>query len=515
MSDEEAIPSEMLLYSGADDVHSSIIARVGVIEKFLQDNAEVHAGDRSFTMLRSFFDLFNDQLRINFDLRNRFAKEQHRKATGVREIDVERFFGEFSRIHGAEVRDITNLKAILSATLQYSTDMDTVIRAIEEAREANQVADAKVAQLVEECEEMEKRNDQGYDEMQACYQDVVSRVSELRPIASELTQKVDEMRTVVTRKEDKHAKLVHRVLERKTDVHKAFVDFEELRKSEKQRKRKLCHTIQQLRATRADLIGGDESLTNAVEQARSDLANVEKQATAEIRDLTRQMADTDHKINNVDARINEAMQQREMLIDQLQKLRSETEEASSTAQEIVCQAAKHSEEIRILEKAKRVLVSDSETNEHQMEVFAAIETETEAAISDRSSEIDILRSDNSKISSKIRVTVENIDITAKANTELASSVDCQLAELKKLRSAESQHRKRHAMYASTAAAFDKMRVALNCPDSATPHDVVAAAMKVTHRSHRKPTPGHISSRAISSDLQILSTKIQKIAANVA
>ena len=493
---------------GLDNLQSSIMTQTDLIGKFLEENEPEYGDDRCFAMLKGFFEVFNEQLRINFELRDKLAKDsqkhaRHYRSFGKLQQKIGVFLETLSGLAGRKVADLDDAHGVLSEAMNRSTALASVRRQIEELQVENMQLDKKLESKKSEFESLRSK-------ASAETSDVIERAQQTQARVDELRKQIRELEPGV---QERNA-LAKQVRERKEAIEQTRRRFHREQKKRKAMRRALKQAIIELRAKRQQLIADGEPLVKALEEAQSELETVKKMTKKELDSLAQQRAEIEMDIQTLQARINERAQEKAALLAEFQSLQEQVTEARDSADDLARDAAACRKTLATIEEQTKEFLTDAPTAEQQLSAYDAAATEIAQAVAHAKSQIENVKKENSKLRSKIRVNLEKIASVRKMNRKIECSVRVQTEELDDIKGSLEKERKRQALYKSTLSEFESLRQELGLRSSATPMQVaecaVARAKEYEEKQRQEQKARRCSRRSVASDLDMLCEQLDKL-----
>ena len=500
---------------GLDNLQSSIMTQTDLIGKFLEENEPEYGDDRCFAVLKGFFEVFNEQLRINFELRDKLAKDSQKHARHYRCFEklqqkIRVFLETLSGLAGRKVSDLNDAHSVLSEAMNRSTALASVRRQIEELEIENMQLDKNLESKKSEFEKLRSKASAETSEVIEKSQQTQARVEELRKQIRELEPGVQAKKE----NESKRNALAKQVRERKEAIERTRRKFQHEQKKRKAMRRALKQAITELRAKRQQLIADGEPLVKALEEAQSELETVKKMTKKELDSLAQQRADIEMDIQQLQARINERAQEKAALLAEFQSLQEQVTEAKDSADDLTRDAAARRKTLATIDEQTKEFLTDAPTAEQQLSAYDAAATEIAQAVADAKSQIENVKKENNKLRSKIRVNLEKIASVRKMNRKMECSVRVQTEELDDIKESLEKERKRQALYKSTLSEFESLRQELGLRSSATPMQVaecaVARAKEYEEKQRQEQKARRCSRRSVASDLDMLCEQLGKL-----
>ena len=474
-------------------------------------------------MLKSFFDVFNEQLRINFNLRNKLVKDtqvhsrEYRSAAKMQN-NVREFLATLSKLAHCEVHDLNEAKQIISDALSRDNSLTSIRGQIQELEKKSNDLDRQLQSKHAELESLQSKTDTETSEILQKSRKTQDRVEDLRRQLRDIEPDVRQKRERLEQKKSRRTELVKQVRERKEAIEETRRSFEGRQKERKGLRRELKKAISVLHAKRQQLISDQEPLMRALEEAQSELETAKKMTKKELDSLAQQRADIELDIQTIQTKINDRVQEKTSLLAELRSLQEQTTQAKEFADDLTKEASACRKAIGIIDRETKEFLTDAETPEEQLAAFATTAEEIAQTITDVKAEIEDLKKENGKLKSKIRVNQEKIASVRKANKKIKCSVRVQTEELDEVKADLEKHRKRHALYRSTLREYEQLRQELGLKSSATPRQVaeraIAFVKESTEREKQRRAAMRCSRSSVSSDLEVLCEQLGKLESRI-
>ena len=494
----------------ADGVHSSIFAQTNAISKFLEENEELYRDDKCFGMLKSFFEIFNDQLRINFELRNKMARETAKSSfdpNGFEEIqaNVSKFLRRFTTASGTDVTNLDDVYTIFSDTLErYATVMNTqddIENTAAKIREIELEHKSKSQELTSINEKLKTSNDDSI-------QHANTRIEELRAKLLKLTPEVQANRTTYESRTRNKNELMRHIKERREAIEVTKQNFDERQRKRKDTKHHLKQAICDAKAARQQLLNDEQPLMKALEEAQKELETIETMSQQELKQIENQRSDVELELGSLEHQFRERVEEKRVLTSTFNGLEKKATVANEKAKQLIKGVTETKDNLASLNERMAELLVDGETPQKQLEMDTERATEMSKEIEEKQSQVEETKKQNNKLASQIRVLEDNLTGIRKSNRKMKCSVQLQESELSAVQASLNKHNRQRAGYDATLATFAELKHDLRLPSSATPEEVAQHAIALLKPTEIKlPRPHHSS---VSSDLELLHRQLTQI-----
>ena len=495
---------------GPEAVHSSIFAQTNAISKFLEENEELYQNDECFSMLKAFFEIFNDQLRINFELRNRMARETQKKSfdpKGFEDVqtNVAKFLKRFAKASGTDVSDMDEASNVLADALERYSAWSGLRTEFESVQKKKEDVETEIQRQTRELavinEKLGKNNENDVERAN-------SRIDELRSKLLTLSPEVRAKRNAYEARTKTKSELVQQVKERREAIEITKQKFDARQRKRKVMKRNLKQAILDAKTERQQFLAEEQPLMKALEEAQSELETIQKMSQEEMKDLEQQRLDMEMELQELRKTLRQRGEEKQVLVNVFRGLEKKATIANSRADELVRSVTVNKEALAILDEKRNELLSDASTAKEQLEIFEQQVQTMDKDIEEKKSQIEDTKKENNKIESKIRVHEDNIAGIRKSNRRIKCSVNLQESELTDIQySLDKQSRKR-AGYEATLSLFEQLKRDLGLKSSATATEVANQAVSLLKPSiPALDRPKHSS---VSSDLELLRRQLTHI-----
>jgi chromosome segregation ATPase len=502
--------------SVGSDLRSSIFSQTNHISRFLEDNARSHRNDPCFQMLQSFFAIFNDQLRINFELRNQFIRERSEHPLDQREFDtvkssVDSFLADFSKVIGSPIVDLNSARRIFAAALENSTRISELSAERSRIEAENAVVEAKIKIKREALPTISDDRELLASEISAAE----SRIGDLRSQIAVLKSDIARAKEENERVSAARASLLAMVDQRRSAAEAAKSEFIAKQRKQECLKEKLKQKIEELKRAKDSFKNDEIPLMRALEEAEVELRTIEELAVRELEALAGEKGTLESTIEGLKIEMRDVEREKAELQAQIEAMQAKAEKAQQRTDELRRARKEAKAELERLIDEEGHFLTDAQTPAQQMDFLTESIQGIEKAIGDRKDEIVGLRKANNRIRSMIRVNEEKIEELTKENGELESSVERQHKEKVAIEAAVGEHDRKSAIYKSTMDEFQKLKTQLGLDLDVSPKDVVAHVVQLFRGKNAKPrrkrkTNNPITPAAITSDLELLCNQLNAI-----
>jgi chromosome segregation ATPase len=463
-------------------------------------------------MLQSFFEIFNDQLRMNAELRNRLIREPPSRFDPDKlkslKTDVSSFLTAFSDATGLHVDDLDAAYRIFRRVLRHSTRYSEVSDQLARLDAKNSVLEAKIDAKRRELEGQMAATDARHSSLATELHDVEGRNRGMQLSLGTLTREVSLLKGQVQCAAGERRSLFELVCQKKSEIESAKTQFARNQRKFSKLKAQMKTRIRDLRAARHQLKTNEQPLLLALEEAEADLKAAEEMAARELELLAKERSSLEATIQSLNSQLLEVGNAKGALMSRLQELQNEATQEDLRADELSTLARLESSKLDELLARESQLLSDAETASEQIQILLEWAQDVERTICERREEIESLRKESNRTRSLIRVNQEKVESLTEDNRKLECSLEVQVNEKEQLEATCEQEQHKCGLYQSATAPFQKLRESLGLPAHARTDEGVSRAVESYKAHHQQPKRKPIrrppvSPATLSSDLDSL------------
>lgn len=495
--------------------HATITNQAQEISEFIDRNTQMFKKDPCFRMLKSFFDIFNNQLKLNFELRNQLIEEQKRRPINISEFkhaktDVEQFIKEFSLLTKKKSSSIEETTHYLKDFSKNYKDFHEIQAQIAEKQtkvdEMSKIVE-KSKNKIKELKKSQENNNNSQDQANSSkIQEYQEQIDNFAPLLNALRNRVQE-------KERTHNKLLEIVKQRREEIEKTkqehYLNDESFERKSQNLKIKISKYKVQYQLLRSD----EKPLIQALEDAREELTTLERMTAAEIESITQNRLTIEDQINDITNNLSVVTEKRDSLLDQIHVFDEQVETSASQFKSLLSKISDISEKLMLCENEKHKLLSNADTFEEQMNVLGDSIDQMSDTIDERSQQIEAIRKENNKIRSEIRVKKSSIKELKKKRKLIQEGINIKSQKHDEVLAKNQKRKKNCAQYKATMNAFETLRTNLGFKNNISVIDVakhaIMAALKFnkSNSTDLDEIPERVSSLSVSMDLERISNEI--------
>ncbi|OHT05945.1 hypothetical protein TRFO_26157 [Tritrichomonas foetus] len=512
-----------------NEIQSSIFQQISQISEFLAENAEDSHTDPCFQMLSSFFDIFNEQLKINFTLRNNLNLERSKNPVDPRKVDemkveIDGFLKDFNQLSGANIKSLNSIGPFLEKTLKKAKQFKLLNQKIAEKKKIISKLNDEIREKEKKLKKSENESEGTLKELQENIQMKQNQIQIYQKGIDELTPTVIKLRAYVENEVKTRENLTEIIQNRKNQIESTRSKFSQDQEKQRRKKEKLAIKLSRLKTERRQLLLDEQPLISALEEAENELQTVQKLANSELESISQQKSELEIQVSQIKEQIEIIQQQKDTILSNYQQKKQEVNEYSKKQQENTENIRIISAKIQQMEQAKKSLMKNDgktpeKTDEEQLESLNESIKQLEETVEERTRQIEEMRKENSLIRSKIRVNNDKIYQLSEENQKLMASIQLSEKEYEKIKDDSNSQKQRYNLYKSTMAEYSRLRQGLGFHHSMDPIEVAKHTISMLRswkqvEREDKIVPEKITISSINSEFENLYDQIIQVQARL-
>ena len=522
-----------------NEIQASLFSQISQISEFLAENADEARSDPCFNMLSSFFDIFNQQLKINFHLRNTLNLERQNNPINPKQIDkqkleIDKFLQEFNKISNTNFRNLSLVVPFLQKSVK---KLKLLAKASQEIKDLSHEIKSLQNRIEESENSIKKAGEIRENELKTLevnINDSKARIKIYQDKIDEISPTVNKLRSYLDKEAKARNSLTTVIEERKKQIDETRAKFASEYEIQKRKKDKLSVQLSKVKAERKKLLIEEQPLISALEEAENELQTVQRLASAEIDSIAQQKNDFEIQIKQLAEQLSITQQKKESLIEQLEQRKKEFNEYSAKSREIKENIHIIRSKINRVESAKRSLLKTKQKNsqqegpdkqEHSQQIeeqqIAALSntiSQLQASVEEKKNRIEEMRKENSLMKSKIRVNLEKISQLVEDNQRLTVTIEASEKEYELMKTETLTQKQRYDLYQSTMKEFNRLKQGLGLHASLSPIEVAKQTLSIVRSWKKFDTddlvPEKVSINTINHDFDEIFEQINQVHAKL-
>ena len=276
-SDNESISS----------LHDTLFLQANEISNFLKAHSYEARTSESFQKLQSFFDIFTEQLRINFELRNYLSKYQKLEPINLSAVqklknDTDIFLQNFNKISLQECPDLASFTEYFINFLQGSGQIISIEKENQKLCKLIKKQTKDISKLQNEFNISQELLEQKLTSIQKENQAINFRITQYQNTIKDLEKSISLIETRLNEKNEKKRQFLQIVNEKKNQMEILQKQFQEKQEKYFLKKEKLENALARLKIEKVQLENNEKPLADALEEAEMELQSIESTSRHEI-----------------------------------------------------------------------------------------------------------------------------------------------------------------------------------------------------------------------------------------
>lgn len=323
--------------------------RVAHISEFLA-NAELDFPDKKsnpcFQMLSNFFEVFNEQLRINFKIKNKLNEEIKRNPIDPKKVDkqrqeIELFLKEFREIISTSKNDyaatintgniqnsFNNIISIIQKGVKKTAKLKKLAKEIENKKKEIASINIEIQtneKILQEAKNgLENRLSSIQKQINESHDQIMQRQAQI----DEITPDIATMKIQIQNEAYMKQNLSEMISKRKNQIEIAQQSFFEVQNKQKKKLQKLGEKLSKLKIERRQLLIDEQPLISALEDAESELKTTKNLAESEIISLNEEKKVIEGKLIELRSALDKSQKEKIEIISALKKKEEEANDCS-------------------------------------------------------------------------------------------------------------------------------------------------------------------------------------------
>ncbi|KAK8875734.1 hypothetical protein M9Y10_005909 [Tritrichomonas musculus] len=362
-----------------NEIQSSIFAQIAHISEFLANGDENFQNKKSnpcFQMLSDFFDVFNEQLRINFKIRNKLNEEIKKNPVNPEKVDekrkeIENFLKEFKGMVSTSKKDYShlidienieksfnNIISIIQNGIKKTAKLKKLSKEIENKQKEIASINNEIASGEKRLQDVKNNTEDRSSSIQKQIDQSQDQISKMRIQIDELSPNITEMKTKIQNEANLRKNLSEMIAKRKNQIEIAHQSFYEEQNKQKKKRQKLGVKLSKLKIERRQLLIDEQPLFSALKEAEDEFEKLKKQAENDIDLIKKEKSEIENQLEDLRLRLAESQKKKEDQASILQQKKEEASKCSVKINEIDVKTKKLKKNILQIAQQKRSILHD-------------------------------------------------------------------------------------------------------------------------------------------------------------
>lgn len=482
----ETFSSLMDSLSSDDDqmlaTHDKLFLHANEISQFLKIHSQDLEADECFQKLQSFFDIFTEQLRINFELRNNLSKMKKHNNIDIGKVyqtkkGVNEFLDCFNKMTNQDAKSISDTTNFIIQALS-SNHQNSIL--YEENQRLCRVVKSRYEDYISvksKLENIEKDMKEKLDSLENETKSIRSRISRTKTSIKNLGELISSLSIRVHEKEEKRKQLLQDVEEKQAYIADFKANYEMRNKSLIQENEKLETILSKLKIEKQQLENNEKPLAKALDEAENELASVEKAAKNEIENINSDIKKIDVMIKENQNNLKKETERNDSLLHEKTEIQEQLDKENQQGKNNQNQIVTIQDSLSELEKLRLSFILGS-TSEDQEEAMVREAADTEKRCLILENEIEELRKSIHKLKSLIRINKTEILTPASDYKKMKEVSETQIEQLRHLTEQISSEQEKYNVYKRSIESFNQLKEKLGLNLNTSPKEVVKNAIAI-------------------------------------
>lgn len=339
----------------ANEIQLSLFAQIAHISEFLA-NAEENLSNRKsnpcFQMLSDFFEVFNEQLRINFKIRNKLNEERKRNPVDPKKVnekknEIDNFLREFKEIisksknNHSDIIDPRNIEksfnnviTIIQNGVKKTAKLKKLIKEIENKKEEIANINNEILANEKMLQDTKSNSENRTISIQKQINESKEQIIKQRSQIDEILPRISNLKTQIQNESALRQQLSEMITKRKNQIEIAHQSFTEEQNKQMKKLHKLGVKLSKLKIERRQLLIDEQPLISALEDAEQELKEAKSAADKQINSLNKEKNEIVAKLDELTKQLTEIQMKKEKIISIHQQKKEEVSDCSIEFNEI-------------------------------------------------------------------------------------------------------------------------------------------------------------------------------------
>lgn len=333
----------------ANEIQMSLFAQIAHISEFLA-NAEGNFANKNnnpcFQMLSDFFEVFNEQLRINFKIRNKLNEERKRNPIDPKKVidkrnEIDNFLKEFrgivstSKNNYSDLIDPRNIEKsfnnvimIIQNGVKKTSKLKRLSKEIENKKEEIAKINKEILSNEQMLHDVKSNSENRINTIQNQINESENQMFKYRSQIDEILPKITNLKTKIQNESRIRQNLSEMITKRRNQIEIARQSFSEEQNKQMKKLHKLGVILSKLKIERRQLLIDEQPLISALEDAEAEFKKIKDNADSQLNELNEEKKEIEAKLNELGIQLDEIRKKKENAISILQQKKDEVNDRS-------------------------------------------------------------------------------------------------------------------------------------------------------------------------------------------